>query len=62
VTGRLGDRGGAGGDPQLAEDVGHVAVDGVLAEDEAGGDLLVADAPRDEPQDLEFPPGQAGRR
>ena len=40
----------------------HVAVDGVLAEDEAGGDLLVAHAPRDEPQDLESPPGQAGRR
>ena len=34
VPGRLGYRGGAGRDPQRAEDVGHVAVDGVLAEDD----------------------------
>jgi hypothetical protein len=37
--GRFGD-GGAGGDPKLAQDVGHVAVDGVLAEDEGAGAMV----------------------
>ena len=37
--GRLGDRGGPGGDPELADDVGDVAVDGVLAQVEVRGDL-----------------------
>ena len=56
------DGGGAGRNPQLAVDVGHVAVDGVLAQDEGGGDLLVAHALRDELQNLEFPLGETGRR
>ena len=46
--GRPGGGGGARGDPQLAQDVGHVAVDSVLAQDEAFCDLLVAHALRDE--------------
>ena len=60
--GRLGDGGGAGGDPELAEDVGHVAVDGVFADHVGVGDLAVAHAPCHELQDFEFPPGETGRR
>src|SRR5215212_1789287 len=54
---RLGD-GGAGGDPQLAQYVCHMAVDGVLADREAFGNLLVAHASRDQPQNLQLPPAE----
>src|SRR5215210_2931627 len=57
--GRLGGGGGAGGGPQLAEHVGDVAVDGMLADREACGDLPVAQAFCDESQDLQLPAGEA---
>ncbi len=61
-AGCLGDGGGAGGDAKLGEDVGHVAVDGVLAQDEAPGDLLVAHPLGHKPKDFQLPFGEAGRR
>src|SRR5690242_12343357 len=46
--------GGARGHTELGEDVAQVALDRLLAEDELGGDRLVAVARRDEPQDLQL--------
>src|ERR1051326_924910 len=44
----LGDGGGAGRDAQLAEDVGKMTVDGVVADEQLLGDLLVVVSRSDE--------------
>jgi imidazolonepropionase-like amidohydrolase len=52
-------RRGATGQPGRGEDVGVVAMDGVLAQTPAQGDSLVAQALGHEPQDFDLPQGQA---
>src|SRR5262245_59700136 len=58
---RVRRRGRARGHVELREDVAHVAVDGLLAEREVGGDLSVRAAGRDEPQNLELALREAAR-
>ena len=58
--GRRGRR--ARGPPQLRQDVRHVAVHGVRADHEALGDLRVAQARRDERENLPFPGAQLAER
>ncbi len=43
----------AGVDAEAVEDLGHVRLDGALGQEQAGADLLVAEALGDEPGDLE---------
>ena len=43
----------AGVDAEAVEDFGHVRLDGALGQEQAGADLLVAEALGDEPGDLE---------
>src|SRR3954464_1844492 len=52
--------GGAGGDVELAEDVGEVTGDGLLAEGEVCRDLRVAAAGGDEAEYLDLAGGEAG--
>src|SRR5581483_12432389 len=52
---RLCRRGRARADPELRPDVRDVPVDGVLADDEARGDLRVAQALADEAEHLQLP-------
>jgi len=47
--------GGAGGEAELAQDVGQVPVDGVLAQHQPPGDVLVAQSLRDELEHVELP-------
>src|SRR5205085_354963 len=52
----------AGGDVELEEDVGHVAGDCLLADEQVGGDVAVAAAGGEEADDLDLPGRQpAGR-
>jgi hypothetical protein len=55
-----------GADPVGDADLGvgslDVVADGLLADDELGGDLTVAQAARDEGEDLSLPCGQARRQ
>ena len=65
AAGRLRDRGGARRHAQLVEDIGEMAVDGVIADEQALADRLVAEAVGDQPQHLDLAPRQArpgGRR
>src|SRR5690606_5275726 len=52
---------GAVGDVELEEDVRDVVADGLLAEEEGGGDLGVAAALGDEFEDLAFAFGELGK-
>ena len=52
--------GGTGADVELGEDVGEVAGDGLLAEDQLGGDLRVAAAGSDQAEDLGLACGETG--
>ena len=45
---------------ELGVHVGDVSLDGARAQDQRGGDLLVAVAGNDLPEDLRLAPGQAG--
>src|SRR6185503_19480926 len=61
VRGLPGDPGrypGAGGEAELAQDVGDVAFRGALRDDQLAGDVLVAQSAPDQGGDLLFPPGQ----
>jgi hypothetical protein len=49
------DRGGAGRKIQLGQDVGDMTVDGVLADVELAGDLLIAEALGHQPENLHLP-------
>ena len=59
----MGDGGGFGaaGGAELAEDVGHVHAGRLRRDEQHGGDLPVAAARGDEPEDLAFPAGQRGQ-
>src|SRR5688572_1020559 len=54
----LGYGGGAGRDVELGEGVGHVAVDGVFADEQPLGDRLVVEPFGNEAQDLDLPRSQ----
>src|SRR5687767_12077526 len=56
------DGGGTGVDVELGEDVGHVAMDGALAEVQLPGDRAVRPAPGDEGQDLDLPSSESVSR
>src|SRR5580704_15026613 len=51
---------GAGGDAELAEDVGQVHLDGAGRDEQPPGDGVVAQAFADEADDLQFGGSQAG--
>ena len=59
----MGDSGGFGaaGGTELAEDVGHVHAGRLRRDVQHGGDLPVAAAGGDEPEDLPFPAGERGQ-
>jgi hypothetical protein len=50
----------SGRDVEVAEDIGDVAVDGMLADEEPLGNRLVVVAGRYQPQNLNLPGRQAG--
>ena len=60
VLQRVGDGSGPGGDVQLHQDIGDVAADGVLAQDQSVSDLLVAQAPAQQLEHLRFARAENG--
>src|SRR5579872_920394 len=54
AAGRLGDGGGARRDTEFAEDVGDVSVDGVVAEKETFGDVLIVQPPGDQAEHFDL--------